>query len=111
MTRVQNLEKQIKEKQEELKSLNIELAEAISLTFFKCSSCGKKTQAKKCVLIDYQSWDPNTGSPCGGFYTNSGYYWCCPSCGHYRSHTIKDDIFYRLSAHKKCKVEKAHSDY
>lgn len=94
MTRIQNIKMLIAEKQEELNSLHVELVDAHSNRFLLCGKCGKKSQLKKCVVIDFEDYNVNTGSPCGGFYEHSYYAWECPHCKCFRRNEIKKNEYY-----------------
>jgi hypothetical protein len=84
----------IAEKKEELKSLHVELVDAHSNRFLLCGECDKKSQLKKCVVIDFEYYNENTGSPCGGYYEHGYYAWECPHCKCFRHNEIEKDEYY-----------------
>lgn len=96
MNRVKMLKNLIIEKEKRIKSLQVELTEAYANTFLSCKHCGKKSQVKKCSLIDYQVWDENTGSPCGGFWKNESHYWFCSNCEQFINNEVPEDIVYEM---------------
>jgi hypothetical protein len=73
----------------------VELVDAYKNSFLKCGQCDKKSQLRKCVGIDYQDYNDNTGSPNGGYYEHSYYAWECPHCKCFRHNEITWDEFWQ----------------
>lgn len=104
MSRVKIIKKLIAEKEEELKDLRTELIDAHRNRFHICQECGIKKQIGKYTFVDYEWYDENTGSPCGGFYRHGSYHLGCPSCGQYWKNKLDDEIAYEVGEACKDKI-------
>jgi len=79
--------KKIRKIKKELNEIKIMLAlktedlrNAYAESYLTCKHCNKKSKMRNCTIVDYQWYDENTGSPCGGFYQHASYHWKCPKC-------------------------------
>ena len=105
MTRVQEIKREIKETNTLLENLWYKLTNAYKETFLTCKKCGERSKIKNCVLINYQWYDENTGSPCGGFYQHGGYHIGCPKCKHFWNNKIEDEQAYEMAEAFKTEIK------
>lgn len=92
--RIRGIKKHIKELEATIKLVKDDLTKAHAERFLKCNTCLKKSKTKKCFAVEYEYWDDNTGSPCGGFYRHGFFAWACPVCEQYRNNRFEDDNLY-----------------
>jgi hypothetical protein len=92
--RIKDIKKEIEDLKLSMAKAFIRLEEAHKERFLTCSLCHKRSKVRTCTVIDRRSWDCNTGSPNGGFYSHDYYLWECPKCGCYLSHEISKDLYY-----------------
>ena len=103
--RIKEIHYQISHHEEALKKLGAERVKAYSAIFLTCSKCSQKSNVGKTTLVDVYQWDPNTGSPCGGYFQHYQYQWECTKCGYFHfEHSVEYDIPHGAFKHGAFKV-------
>ena len=105
---VELLKRAKKEAEETVKSLTIEITEALKRTFLTCKACNQKSRVDSCTGVDVKWYDENTGSPCGGFWTHWKYCWKCPKCNNIYQNDLKDKKYWELYSSFFDNVERLH---
>ncbi len=111
MNRVQTIKSQIKKFEDRIASLRLELQDAYRNSYHTCKECGAKRQIGKHALVEYKGWNPNTGSPNGGYYETDSYHLRCPECQHYRRNEIEKDLAFEMWYSCKCRQVEQSSHY
>jgi len=94
--RITLIKRDIEIAKDKLRDLGKQLVEATKDRLLKCSNCAKRSRLNTCNGIDVRYYDPNTGSPCGGFYAHGQYAWECPKCANYRNNSLTDEDYYEM---------------
>lgn len=103
--KVKKLEKELIEKLTEVERIKEELVEAQKGLYLTCLHCKKKSRVDKCIGVDYQGYNENTGSPCGGYWEHWKYCWQCPKCNFIYGNKFKEEEYWKFynsfKGHKK----------
>jgi len=97
MNKAQLIEKEITELNKRLQILYVERDEAYKDTYYTCKHCGIKKQLRNYVFVEYEWYDENTGSPCGGYYEHGSFHIGCPNCGQYWENKLDENYAYKIS--------------